>query len=223
MKNRNHLIVIALVALISAATSYAQTTTTPARPTVTPPAGTPAGSPSTGTTNSGGVAPAVGRPTETPTGPIAGGTGSGTTPVSPTTPDSSRPVGAPTGIMNPGTMPPAITPETRPTTTTGSGASNAPANAGKGTPHTVNENASDNAKAIQAVLKTFDAKRDALAAERKALIEKLEAAKTDLEKKAILDQLHTEQQAQAEERRALGKEMRNELKKIRDQRKSTGG
>ena len=67
-----------------------------------------------------------------------------------------------------------------------------------------------------------DYQRDALAAERKVLIDKLETAKTDDEKKKIMEELRTEQQSQMDERRALGKEMRDELKKVRDQRKGGG-
>ena len=247
MKSQNHIFVIALVALISAATSFAQTTTTP-----TPPSGTPAGSSSTGTTNSGGVAPATGRPTDTPTGPTAGGTGSGTAPVRPATPVISVSGGTPAGSATTGTTnsggvapatgqptttptgptaggtgsgatPPAATTENRPVMTTGGGSSNAPTNPGKGSPHTVNENASDNAKAVQTMLRQFDAKRDKLAADRKVLIERLNATKDDADRKNILEQLRTEQQTQADERRALGKEMREELRNVRNQRKTGGG
>lgn len=73
------------------------------------------------------------------------------------------------------------------------------------------------------MLRQFDAKRDKLAADRKVLIEKLNATKDDGERKNILEQLRTEQQTQADERRALGKEMREELRKVRDQRKTGGG
>jgi hypothetical protein len=83
-------------------------------------------------------------------------------------------------------------------------------------PHTVNENASDQAKAVQGVLQKFDAQRDAMMAERKALLDKLQAAKTDAERKAILDQLKAEQKTNIDEQRALGKEIRAEMKKLRD-------
>src|SRR5438105_4732480 len=64
-----------------------------------------------------------------------------------------------------------------------------PADAGKGSaaPHTPDEHASDVAKAVQKVISDFDAKRDEHLAERKALIDKLQAATTDAERKAILD------------------------------------
>lgn len=206
MKKSKTSLALALVTLVTAAGSFAQTTTTPTRPE-----GTPAGSAATGTTNSGGVAPATGRPETTPTGPTAGGTGSGTTPPAPPT-MADRPgmTGTTTGSTGTATGSTA--------TTTGR-----PETPGRSAPHTVNENASDNAKAVQAVLRQFDAKRDAMAAERKALIEKLNAATTEAERKAILEQLRTEKQAQADEQRALGKEIREELRKVRDQRKTGGG
>jgi hypothetical protein len=89
--------------------------------------------------------------------------------------------------------------------------------------HTVNENASDNAKAVQALLKTFDARRDQLMAERKALLGKLDAAATEAEKKEILEELRTENQARHEEQRALRREIGAELKNLREQRKGSGG
>ena len=201
--NTRLLLAVTIASLLSAATGFAQTTTT----TPTDPRGTPAGSANTGTTNSGGVAPASGRPTTTPTGPAAGGTGSGTTP-------AARATGRPE------TPPPSTTTTTTSTTTAGPG--NGPGT-NRGKPHTVNENASDNAKAVQAVLRQFDVKRDAMAAERKALLDKLATAKTETERTAILDQLRTEQKAHADEQRALGKEIREELKKVREQRKTTSG
>lgn len=69
------------------------------------------------------------------------------------------------------------------------------------------------------MLLKFDASRDQFIADRKALLAKLEAAKTDAERKAILEQLKTENA----EQRGLGKEIRDELKKVREQRKSGGG
>lgn len=97
-----------------------------------------------------------------------------------------------------------------------------PETPGKAAPHTVNDHASDNAKAVQAGLQKFDAQRDALIAERKALLDKLAAAKTDAERKAILDQLKAENEARHEEQKALGKEIRDEIKKQREARKSGG-
>lgn len=98
---------------------------------------------------------------------------------------------------------------TRPTPTTSTGAAN---------PHTANPNASERAKDVQAALQKFDAERDAYIAERKALLDKLAAAKTEAERKAILEEIR----AAKADRPQLGKEMREELKKLREQRKGGG-
>ena len=89
-------------------------------------------------------------------------------------------------------------------------------------PHTPNENASDTARAVQGVLLKFDVKRDLAMAERKALLDRLQAAKTDAERQAIIAELRTESQAQKDAQSAMGKEIRDELKKLRELRK-TGG
>ena len=83
-----------------------------------------------------------------------------------------------------------------------------------------NENSSQNAKDVHAVVEQFRTLREGYLAERKALIEKLKTA-TDDEKKKILEQLRTESAARQEEERALGKQVREDLKKLRDARKST--
>jgi hypothetical protein len=88
--------------------------------------------------------------------------------------------------------------------------------------HTPNENASDNAKAVQTLLKTFDDRRDQLMSERKTLLQKLETAASETEKKGILEQLRLEQQTRQEEQRTLRREIGEELKKLRDQRKGGG-
>lgn len=89
--------------------------------------------------------------------------------------------------------------------------------------HTPNEHASDRAKAVQAMLLKFDASRETFMAERKALIAQLEAAKTEEEKKAILAELKTDMEARHEEQRTLRREIGEELKKLREQRKAGGG
>jgi hypothetical protein len=81
-----------------------------------------------------------------------------------------------------------------------------------------NENASDNAKAIHVALEKFKAERTRLLDERAAVLEKLKGA-SDAEKKAILEQLRVESKAREEEERALAKQVREELKKIREDRK----
>jgi hypothetical protein len=94
---------------------------------------------------------------------------------------------------------------------------------GKANPHTPNPNSSATAQAVQTILQKFDANRDQFMAERKALLDKLAAATTDADRKAILEQLKTDLQAEKEQRSQLGKEIRDELKNLRQQRKSGGG
>lgn len=98
----------------------------------------------------------------------------------------------------------------------GGGSSNRPTDR----PHMVNENASDTAKAVHEVIRQFDERRNAIMAERKALIERLRAAETEEERQAIIEELRTERKAQADERRALGKEIREELRRLREARNS---
>jgi len=88
---------------------------------------------------------------------------------------------------------------------------------------TVNENASDNAKAVQTLLNTFDAKRDAFIAERQKLVDQLAAAKTDAERSKILEDMKKEQELRQDEQHDLAKEIRGQLKSLRDQRKTGGG
>jgi ABC-type branched-subunit amino acid transport system ATPase component len=82
-------------------------------------------------------------------------------------------------------------------------------------------NASENAKAVHKVIADFQAQRDQYLAERKTLLEKLRTA-TETERKTILEQLRAENEKRADEERALGKQIREELKKLRDERKSAG-
>lgn len=82
-------------------------------------------------------------------------------------------------------------------------------------------NASENAKAVHKVIADFQMQRDQYLAERKTLLEKLRTA-TEAERKTILEQLRAENEKRADEERALGKQIREELKKLRDERKSAG-
>jgi hypothetical protein len=94
---------------------------------------------------------------------------------------------------------------------------------GKAAPHTPNANSSDNAKAVQTVLQKFDANRDQFIAQRQALLDQLAAAKTEADRKAILDQLKSDQEAAKQQKEQLGKEIRDELRTLRQQRKAGGG
>ncbi|MBS0663703.1 MAG: hypothetical protein JSR48_10605 [Verrucomicrobia bacterium] len=89
-------------------------------------------------------------------------------------------------------------------------------------PHTPALQASDVAKAVAAILQQFDAKRDQAIADRQALIEKIKAATTDAERQALMTQLRTEMAAHREEMAALGKQIREELRKLRQQRQGGG-
>lgn len=82
-----------------------------------------------------------------------------------------------------------------------------------------NENASDNAKAVHVLLDQFKTQREQFIASRKALLEKLKSATGD-DRKAILDELRADQQSRVEEQRAMGKEIRDEVKKLREQKKN---
>lgn len=83
------------------------------------------------------------------------------------------------------------------------------------------ENASDTAKAVHKVIADFQAQRDQYLTDRKTLLEKLRSA-TAAERKTILEQLRVENEKRADEERALGKQIREELKKLREDRKTTG-
>lgn len=83
-----------------------------------------------------------------------------------------------------------------------------------------NANASDSAKAVHTLLDQFKAQRDQFLATRQALVERLKTA-TSEERKTILDQLRADQQARVDEQRALGKQIRDELKNLH--REKTGG
>jgi hypothetical protein len=82
-----------------------------------------------------------------------------------------------------------------------------------------NENASDRAKEVHAVLAEFRALREGYLAQRKALLDELKTATAE-RKKQILDELRADTSKREEEERALGKQIRDELKSLRESRKS---
>jgi hypothetical protein len=94
---------------------------------------------------------------------------------------------------------------------------------GNANPHTPPANASAVATAVQAILQKFDANRDQFIAERKTLLDQLAAAKTDADRQAILTQLRSELQTEKDQRTQLGKEIRQELQTLRQQKKGGGG
>jgi hypothetical protein len=71
---------------------------------------------------------------------------------------------------------------------------------------------------VHAVIEAFQAQRNEYLTERKALLEKLNTA-TEAEKTKILEDLRKEKQAREAEERSLGKQIREDLKKLRDDRK----
>ena len=82
-----------------------------------------------------------------------------------------------------------------------------------------NENASQNAKDVHKVLAEFRTVREGYLAERKALLEQLKGASEE-KKKELLEQLRADSAAREEEERSLGKQIRDDLKKLRDARKT---
>ncbi len=82
-----------------------------------------------------------------------------------------------------------------------------------------NENASANAKAVHAVIQQFREQRDQYLTERKAMVEKLKTATAE-EKKAIMEQLREDKTAREADERSLGKQIREELKSLRGERKA---
>lgn len=133
-----------------------------------------------------------------------------TTPTVPTIPTT------PTVPTPPSTTPPTPTIPTPPTTPT------PPTDKGKGSAKKEikgpNDNASDRAKEVHVVIAAFQKERAAYLASRKVALEEAKAATGD-EKKKLLEALRVESQTRENEERTLGKQIREELKGIRDTRK----
>lgn len=83
------------------------------------------------------------------------------------------------------------------------------------------QNRSENAEALHGLLNQFREQRDQYIAARQALMERLRAC-TDAERQQILEQLRLENQARVAEQRALGKQIREELRRLREQRRAGG-
>jgi hypothetical protein len=83
------------------------------------------------------------------------------------------------------------------------------------------QNRSENAEALHGLLNQFREQRDQYITARQALMERLRTC-TDAERQQILEQLRLENQARVAEQRALGKQIRDELRRLREQRR-TGG
>lgn len=68
------------------------------------------------------------------------------------------------------------------------------------------------------MIEAFQAKRETYLSDRKALLEKLKTA-SEAEKALIMQDLRKEKQVREDEERSLGKQIREDLKKLRDDRK----
>jgi hypothetical protein len=75
---------------------------------------------------------------------------------------------------------------------------------------------------LQALIKQFDAQRDAILAQRRADLEKLKNA-TEAERAKVLTDMKAKGMAVSAEQRELARNIREELKKLRAARKTTGG
>jgi hypothetical protein len=88
-------------------------------------------------------------------------------------------------------------------------------------PQGPNENASDTARAVHGVIADFRAQREAYLTDRKALLESLKGASEEA-KAAILSELRKMNEERETEERSLGKQIREELRGLRGERKSGG-
>lgn len=190
MKKTNHVTLVALVAVLTAMGLQAQTTGTTT--------GSTTGS-TTGGTTSGGT---------TTGGTTTGGTTTGGTTTGGTTTGGTPTGGSTTGGSTTGTT-------TVTTTTPGGNAKGKDKEKVKGP----NDHASQNAKEVHLVLQEFRTLREGYLTRRKELLESLKGA-NEQQRKTILDELRTESSAREEEERALGKQIRDDLKKLRDARKT---
>jgi hypothetical protein len=74
---------------------------------------------------------------------------------------------------------------------------------------------------VQQAIDQFGAKRDAMIANRQALLDQLKNATAE-QKKAILDQMQAQQKDLLDAQRALGRQIRDELRKLRQSQPSGG-
>jgi len=74
---------------------------------------------------------------------------------------------------------------------------------------------------VKAAMDQFSAKRDAMIKERQALLDQLKNATAE-QRKAILDQMQAQQKDLLETQRALGRQIRDELRKLRQSQPAGG-
>jgi len=68
---------------------------------------------------------------------------------------------------------------------------------------------------VQKLVDQFSAKRDTMIADRQALVNQLKAAATADQRKAILDKMQAQEKELVDAQRALGKQLRDEFRKLR--------
>jgi len=68
---------------------------------------------------------------------------------------------------------------------------------------------------VQKLVDQFSAKRDTMIADRQALVNQLKAAATADQRKAILEKMQAQEKELVDAQRALGKQLRDELRKLR--------
>ena len=68
---------------------------------------------------------------------------------------------------------------------------------------------------VQKLIDQFSAKRDTMIADRQALVNQLKAAATADQRKAILQKMQAQEKELVDAQRALGKQLRDELRKLR--------
>ena len=74
---------------------------------------------------------------------------------------------------------------------------------------------------VKSAMDQFSAKRDAMIKDRQALLDQLKNATAE-ERKAILDQMQAQQKDLLETQRALGRQIREELRKLRQSQPAGG-
>jgi hypothetical protein len=74
---------------------------------------------------------------------------------------------------------------------------------------------------VQQAIDQFGAKRDTMIANRQALLDQLKNATAE-QKKAILDQMQAQQKDLLDAQRALGRQIRDELRKLRQSQPAGG-
>jgi hypothetical protein len=209
MKKTNRILLFAVLAALASISMRAQTT------------GTTTGS-TTGTTTGSTTGSTTGATTgnTTTSGTTIGGTTTGGTATGGTTTVGTTTAGTTTGgTTTVGSTTGGSTTAGKTTSATTAepdgGKGNAKGKSGKKGP---NEHASARAQEVHAVIEAFQAQRATYLAARKQALDNLKVA-PEAEKARILAEIRLEKQAREEEERSLGKQIREDLKKLRDDRK----